>query len=68
MTNVVYQPHGASKPWPEGSPYRKAGRIRPALHTVGAGRPYPLSAGLWLALPSNITGEAMGKIIVVEGN
>ena len=46
----------------------KAGRIRPALHTVGAGRPYPLSAGLWLAPPSNITGEATGKIIVVEGN
>jgi hypothetical protein len=46
----------------------KAGRIRPALHALGAGRPNPLAASLRLALPSNITGEATGKIIVVEGN
>ena len=46
-----YQPPGA-KTWPEGRIHVvKAGRMRPFLHTVGAGRPYPLSAGLWLALP-----------------
>ena len=68
MTNVVINPTAPARLVRREVYVVNSGRMRPALHTVGAGRPHPLSAGLWLALPSKITGEATGKIIVAEGN
>jgi hypothetical protein len=43
------------------------GRIRPAPHKAECRQVESALAGLRLALPSNITDEATGKIIVVEG-
>jgi hypothetical protein len=45
---------GASKPWPETAFGVYEGRIRPALHALGAGRPNPLSPGLRLASPGKL--------------
>jgi len=67
MTKVVTSSPAPARLGRKGVISIDAGRMRPALHAFGAARPHPLSAGLRLALPSNITGEATGKIIVVEG-
>jgi hypothetical protein len=55
---------GASKPWPETAFGVYEGRIRPALHALGAGRPNPLSPGLRLASPGKLNRWDEGNLLL----